>query len=633
MSRVSVLLWSLVAAGLLPLTAAAQVVAPDGWVVLPIDEYRTLRERTRPPSPAPLTPVDATLTRVDYELRLDGDAITGRALLTIDVLRDGWARVQIPQGLMAREARLEGQPVSLVEGPPPHVLLARAGRQVLTLDIAVPLTSAAGSESIALPASAAPISRATLVLPRSGVDLVANGGFIADRGEGPAESRWTAYGRPNQRLTLSWKRKVDDRRASLPLRLRATVTQLVTLGEDAGQVSASVRMDVQQGVARELDIALPAGMVVNQVNGPTVGDWEVSGTSLRVRFLEAVASDAAFVVQGDVPSSRDGAVAIPLVRVPGAERENGGVAVDVAGAGEITGRQLRGLEPADASELGDVVAGRESPSMIAFRLRPMSGTDNRTLTVDVVRYTPQAVLIANIEEARYRTVVAEDGQLLVEGRYAVRNNQRSFLKVTMPEGATLWSAAVAGRPTRPGVAEAGAVLIPLEKGRAGEEAPTFVVSLVYLQAAPAWPDKGRARIDLPALDLPVSRTGVRMYHSPRFAVSLESGVFRIEHDPGPFAEALRAPAPAPTASPAASSTRLPAARSVPSLLNLTPGTASSLESLIDQYRVSAGPRTVVGALPVTVAFPDVGPSLFMAAELTSESTSPVVQLSLRRSRQ
>ena len=105
----------------------------------------------------------------------------------------------------------------------------------------------------------------------------------------------------------------------------------------------------------------------------------------------------------------------------------------------------------------------------------------------------------------------------------------------------------------------------------------------------------------------------------------------IEHDPGPFAEALRAPAP--TASSAASSTRLPTARSVPSLLNTTPGTAASLESLIDQYRVSAGPRTVVGALPVTVAFPDVGPSLFMAAELTSESTSPVLQLSLRRSRQ
>ena len=66
--------------------------------------------------------MDATLTRVDYDLRVDSDSIAGRALLTIDVLRDGWTRVQIPAGLMVRDARLDGQPVSLVEGPPPHVL-------------------------------------------------------------------------------------------------------------------------------------------------------------------------------------------------------------------------------------------------------------------------------------------------------------------------------------------------------------------------------------------------------------------------------------------------------------------------------------------------------------------------------
>ena len=47
----------------------------------------------------------------------------------------------------------------------------------------------------------------------------------------------------------------------------------------------------------------------------------------------------------------------------------------------------------------------------------------------------------------------------------------------------MWSAKVAGRPIRPGVAERDAVLLPLEKGRAGEEAPTFVVELVYLHRA------------------------------------------------------------------------------------------------------------------------------------------------------
>ena len=37
-----------------------------------------------PPQPAP-PPVDATLTRIDYDLRIENDAVAGRALLTIDV--------------------------------------------------------------------------------------------------------------------------------------------------------------------------------------------------------------------------------------------------------------------------------------------------------------------------------------------------------------------------------------------------------------------------------------------------------------------------------------------------------------------------------------------------------------------
>jgi hypothetical protein len=601
-------------------TMAQTPVPPDGWVVLPVDEYKTLRERAnpQPPQPSP-PPVDATLTRIDYDLRIENDAVAGRALITIDVMRDGWARVQIPAGLMVRDARLDGQPVSLVEGPPPHVLLSRSGRVVLTLDIALPLTASAGTESIALPASAAPISRAVLTLPRSGIDLSVAGGFVADRTESPGESRWTSFGRPNQPLTLSWKRKADDRRAEQPLRTRARVTSMMGLGEDVSQIATAVRIEVLQGLAREVVLSIPQGVAINQVNGATVGEWTVSNGQLRVRLLDPVISETSFVVQGDLRTPRDGVVPVPLLRVPAAERETGGVAVDVVGAGEVAERATRGLEPADPSELGEIVAGRESPSMIAFRLRPISGSEPRSLAVTVVRFIPQAVLIANIEEARYRALASEDGSLLVEARFAVRNNQRSFLKVTMPPSSTVWSAKVGGRPIRPGVAERSAVLLPLEKARAGEDAPTFVVELVYLQRIAEWMDKGTARLDLPALDLPVSRTGVELRHSPRFRIELRPGTFRVEDDPGPFAEALRPRVP--VAFNTAQASPAPTLRS---------GQEAGLQALVDRFRNEAGGRTVVGALPVHVTFPQFGPSVFLASELTAESNAPSIELAFRR---
>jgi hypothetical protein len=293
--------------------------------------------------------------------------------------------------------------------------------------------------------------------------MTVSGGFIAEQSESAAESRWVAYGTPGRPLTFAWKRRVDDRRATLPLRTRARVTELVTLGEDSSLVSTSVAIEVGQGVARQATVALPKGLVVNAVSGAAVADWNADADTLTVSFLEPVTTETSFVVGAEISAPRDGAITIPLLRVPSADREIGGVAVDVVGEGEIGERQPRGLEAADPADLGDIVSGRESPSMAAFRFTPAGGDAPRALTVNVSRYTAQAVLVANVEEARYDALLGEDGKLLVRSRYAVRNNQRSFLAVTLPPQAVLWSASLAGRPVRPGMSADGSLLLPLQK--------------------------------------------------------------------------------------------------------------------------------------------------------------------------
>src|SRR5712691_5062542 len=144
-----------------------------GWVVLPVDEYRTLHARAYPierdPEPPP---VEATLTRVDYDLRIDSELASGRASLTVDVLKDGWVRVPVPAGLLVREARLDGKLVSLVPGASGKAggqlsaLLSHSGRAVLLLDIAIPVASSTGEESITLPSTPSGLTRASVPLPR-----------------------------------------------------------------------------------------------------------------------------------------------------------------------------------------------------------------------------------------------------------------------------------------------------------------------------------------------------------------------------------------------------------------------------------------------------------------------------------
>jgi hypothetical protein len=282
--------------------------------------------------------------------------------------------------------------------------------------------------------------------------------------------------------------------------------------------------------------------------------------------------------------------------------------------------------------LGDVVSGRQSTSLSAFRFRSGDAKTTRALTVNVARYETQAMLMANISEARYSVLISSEGKTLVQARYAVRNNQRNFLKVTLPAGATLWSASLAGKPVRPGQSPDGGVLLPLEKARSGEEAPEFAVEVVYIARGTPWNDKGQFKLTLPALDLPVSRTGLLVYHPPLFKVTTEAGSFQVEAYEPPTSAALNPPlnengrnivasaSPAPPPKPAIAS-------EYAVVMDTDAATdKAAAQTLVDNFKKTLSGGKAIGILPIKVSFPSFGPSLFMVSQLTAENQAPSTEL-------
>lgn len=609
--------------------ASAQApVASDGWVVISVSDYRSLRGLAYPVTPTPPPPpVEATLTRLTYDLTLAGDAVSGTAVADVDVLKDGWVSVSIPAGLLVRDARVDGRPVSLIDPGNPHVLLSKRGRSQLTLQIVLPVTPAGAAESIVIPPAPAPVVEATLHIPREGVDITVQNGFVSEQTATGGVSRWTAHGRANQPLTFTWRRRVDDQRATQPLRVRGAITELVGLAEESTQITATAQLDVVQGLARSMTLAVPEGVVINQVSGPLVADWEMTmaGTA-RVSFLEPLSGSTAVTIAAELPGARTGIVPIPLFRLPEAERESGGVAVEVLGAGEIVEQRPQALEPADALDLGSLIRGRESPSLAAFRFKPIAGRDPRALAVRVSRYATQAMVVANIDEARYQVLLADDGKALVKARYAVRNNHRGLLSVTLPPGATLWHASVAQRPVRPGGGRSGAMLVPLLKGRASDDSSLFAVEIAYVAPMARWGERGTTETVLPALDLPVSRTGVEVHYSPRFRLKPAAGAFRAEAYTEPLSATLRddwqrdamlrAPAPAAPSAQASGDK----------------DGGDEMAALVQQFKQAGGGRVVPGVFPVDVPFPSFGDTLFLATELTPDTQTPQLRLEYHRER-
>src|SRR5256884_7904472 len=238
----------------------------------------------------------------------------------------------------------------------------------LSLHDALPIFSSVnGEESITLPSTVSGVTRASVQLPRQGVDVRLTGGLLSEKSESAAESKWIAYGRGNEALTFAWRRKTEDHRATLPLRMRGSLTQLLGLGEDSTSINAEISLEVTQGAARVARIQVPDKVTINQVLGAMVADWEVKANELSVTFLEPVEQNARFVVTGETRSPREGQSDIPLLRLFNTDRETGGVAVEVLGAGEIKDLKSEGLDNADATDLGPMISNRQSPSLAAFR--------------------------------------------------------------------------------------------------------------------------------------------------------------------------------------------------------------------------------------------------------------------------
>jgi hypothetical protein len=573
-----------------------------GWVVIPVNEYNQLHAGAFPAArEAENAPLDATLTRIEYDMRVQDGVASGRATLTVDVLREGWVRIPVPGRLLVREARLDGKPLSLVQG---SALLSRKGRSVLLLDVTLPVTRTGVWEQVALPATASGVTCAKVVGTAPDIELQVAGGILSEEAEGS----WVAYGSGGQ-MTFSWKRKVEERRVELPLRMRGSLVELASLGEDSSSINAEVNLEVVQGSTAQARVRIPEGVTVNQVPGAAVADWNVKEGVLTVDLLEPAGHAVSFVIQAEAHLPRDGAIEIPLLRLDDVERETGGVAVELLGPAEMKQWNPLGLETAEASELGAMVAARQSPSLAVYRLR--NGAQTRSLNIEVARYAQQAVLTANVEEARYRVLMSAGGKTLVQARYAVRNNQRNFVKIALPAGAAVWSSSLEGLPERPGRGADGSLLFPLSKGRSGEEAPVFSIEVLYLAPADVWGQRGRAALTLPALDLPVSRTGVSVYYPPLYRVSAEPGAFRAQEYGKPESAALNAvtevkPASAP------------------------PAPAFSSQALVDNYRARNTARRPAAPLPLQVAFPAVGPSMFLVSELTGENQAPRVDLSYQK---
>jgi hypothetical protein len=143
---------------------------------------------------------------------------------------------------------------------------------------------------------------------------------------------------------------------------------------------------------------------------------------------------------------------------------------------------------------------------------------------------------------------------------------------------------------------------------------------------------------LPALDLPVSRTGLLLYHPPLFKLAAEPGTFRVETYAAPTSAAFAAALDIGSGSGIGFSTNGLRGRNNEQQIdgqNSNDNRAisqpqSPTQVLVDNFKTKSLGGRGAKVLPIRPSFPAFGPSLFFVSELTAENHAPALELNYQR---
>jgi Carboxypeptidase regulatory-like domain len=477
---------------------------PDpGNVTLTLEEYnRLVQLASKTPKHPEIAPLPYSLKHADVKLQVVNDTVRGTVDLQGEVFRKGISKVPLASGMTILDAHQNGKGLPLMqESGTESALLQGPAEFSVSLNAGLPLRIEAGRASFTLPAPAAGSVQIALVIPGDHSWANVTPGVITNRKSENGHTAIEATLVPGQPATFWWAtREVVAPVVPREVRFLSDAKSLVSVSEAELRVVVLADITVIQGEPSQFQLQLPAGYEVTGVTGATLDSSEIQSGVMTLKVNAPGQRAHEFLISMERPINAAKADA-PVLSFKGAQRETGEVLVEGVGTIEISAKEGGGLKRMDVKEANPYLRSlAHFPPQAAFRYHRQPD-ETPTLALDWVRFPDGSVLAAVAESAVVTTMVTSEGKSLTEVKLIVKNQAQPFLKVGLPQGASILSADVAGERVKP-VQGADGNRVPLL--RPGfRPTDSYTVSFVFMHSGAPFAKKGGAELSLPTMDIPI----------------------------------------------------------------------------------------------------------------------------------
>ena len=363
----------------IPYSKLRGIFEKDGrGVFIPYEQFQQLWKKARagvtePDSHEP--PVEALLTEVSNEARVEEDVVRVQATLKIEVLRAGWHSIPLRlKGAALLSARLGDAPARIVMAEDGYQLLLEkptpgAAQFLVELVYAKAIRRSPGQNQVTFQAPQAPVNRWLIRVPQSGVKVNIQPMIAAsettsrlsqgdEQPPGPAadETSVLAFVGAAPKVQISWTPRSEGA-TGLAALASVQAQQQVTINEGVMRTQARLNYSISRAEVEQLVIEVPRDQKVINVFDANVRQWQVQQEDgvqqVHVQLFQPARGTQSLTIELEQFSEQwaDQGASIPVVRAVGVGRQQGLLVVRLSSALRAEISKRAGLLQLDKQEL------------------------------------------------------------------------------------------------------------------------------------------------------------------------------------------------------------------------------------------------------------------------------------------
>jgi type II secretory pathway pseudopilin PulG len=260
-------------------------------------------------------------------------------------------------------------------------------------------------------------------------------------------------------------------------RVIAEVFDLVTVGDGVVGSSATIRYGIFNQGVQEFRIAVPAHWKNLEFTGANIRRKEQQTNVWTITLQDKAWGGYTLVLTYDYQFDPKGSTLdLAGAHALGVERETGSLGLMTAASLKLTpaapADPLRRVDETELSDSDRALCTR--PLLLAYKY---TGGDYHH-SAQVTRFEELSVLDAVADRIELTTVLTDEGQLLTQSSFMVKNNEKQFQRFKLPKDAEFWSSYVNGQPAKP-ERDGDWLLVPLPRDANRDQA--FAVDIVYAE--------------------------------------------------------------------------------------------------------------------------------------------------------